>query len=90
MTRNSTAIPCTRISAACLLFLALAASASAEVVINEIMYRPVAEGALENPAQEFIELHNTDPENAVNLAGWRFAMGVNYLFDPAAAIPAGG
>ncbi|MFP6873885.1 MAG: lamin tail domain-containing protein [Verrucomicrobiales bacterium] len=90
MARNSTAIPCARISAACLLFPALAAPLSAEVVINEIMYRPAATGSLENPAQEFIELHNTDPDNPVSLAGWRFTKGINYLFAPTAGIPADG
>jgi hypothetical protein len=90
MTRHSTRILRARIIADCLLFLALIPAVTAEVVINEIMYRPVAPGLLENPAQEFIELYNTDPENAVSVAGWRFTKGVNYLFEQPAIIPAGG
>jgi len=43
-----------------------AASASGQVVINEIMYHP----ASENSREEYIELFNTSPTN-VNLSGWR-------------------
>ena len=78
------------ISIASLFLFALPVTVSAEVVINEIMYRPLSGNALENPAQEFIELYNTDPENPVSLTGWRFTKGVNFQFDPEAVIAPGG
>lgn len=89
MFRTSTRIFRALTSTAFLFLLALPATISAEVVINEIMYRPVA-GSTENPAQEFIELYNTDPENPVSLAGWRFTKGVNFQFDAQAVIAPGG
>ncbi|MCP4848469.1 MAG: hypothetical protein GY899_11040 [Verrucomicrobiaceae bacterium] len=78
------------ISIAPLFLSALPTTVSAEVVINEIMYRPTSGNSPENPAQEFIELLNTDPENTVSLAGWRFTKGVNYQFSPEAVIAPSG
>ena len=77
------------ISTTALFLLALPVTVSGEVVINEIMYRPT-DGGTENPAHEFIELHNTDPDNPVSLEGWRFTKGVNFEFGPQAVIAPGG
>ncbi|HEV7868064.1 MAG TPA: CotH kinase family protein, partial [Chthoniobacteraceae bacterium] len=68
--------------------LALSSSrARAEVVINEILYRPGT--ALPEPTNlEFIELTNTGPD-PVSLAGWRFTKGVSFTF-PAVTLPSGG
>ncbi|HUF63630.1 MAG TPA: lamin tail domain-containing protein, partial [Verrucomicrobiales bacterium] len=64
----------------------------AEVVINEIYSYPRTDvigrlGPFENPALEFIELHNAERQ-PVNLAGWRLTGGVDYTFG-AAVIGAG-
>ncbi len=68
--------------------LALAASAQAGVVINEIMYRP--DTAYPEPvAAEFLEIHNTDA-TAVDISGWAFRSGVSFTFPAATVIPAGG
>ena len=85
------------ISPARLLFalaLALAAfpSARADVVINEIMYRPGTTTPTftgENAAREFIELHNPAAA-AVDISGWALTSGVGYTFPAATAIPGGG
>lgn len=60
------------------------ASYVGQVVINEIMYHP----ASENPAEEYIELHNPSAA-AVNLTGWQLTRGVDYTFG-ALTLPAGG
>ncbi|MCX5639096.1 MAG: lamin tail domain-containing protein, partial [Planctomycetota bacterium] len=50
------------------------------IVINEIMYHPYhALNTPENMGQEYIELWNRGIE-AVNLKGWRFVDGVDYVF----------
>jgi hypothetical protein len=54
------------------------------VVINEIMYHP----ASENPREEYIELFNQGAA-PVNLNGWRFSDGVDFVF-PNVTIAAGG
>ena len=46
-----------------------------DIVINEIMYRPVSG---END-DEYVELYNKGT-TAVNLAGWRFVAGIDYTF----------
>lgn len=62
----------------------------AEVVINELMYHPRhANNTPEPQSEEFIELHNTDPVNAVDLSGWSFSSGLNFEF-PVVSIPGGG
>jgi hypothetical protein len=55
-------------------------SAPVAVIINEIMYHPYhALNTPENMGQEYIELYNKG--NApVNLSGWRFSDGVDYVF----------
>ncbi|HVR73480.1 MAG TPA: lamin tail domain-containing protein, partial [Planctomycetota bacterium] len=57
----------------------------AQVVINEIHYHPRA-GAEED---EFIELHNAG-SSAVDLTGWSFGRGIDFVFPAGASIPAGG
>lgn len=68
--------------------LALAFSlhaASAQVVINEIMFDP----ADNTKPTEFIELHNAGT-SAVNIGLWRFEDAVDCIFPAGASIPAGG
>ncbi len=55
------------------------------VVINEIMYHPSSENALE----EYIELRNLAGTN-VNLTGWTITKGVEFTFSTNTAIAAGG
>src|SRR5688572_31823480 len=57
------------------------------VIINEIMYHPP--GVPEETALEWIELHNTSTTN-VNLSGWRFTKGINYVVPNGMVIPPGG
>jgi hypothetical protein len=76
-------LPVTILLAACI----SCAVAPAAVVINEILYRPA--GTPENPALEFVELHNTGPA-PVNLANWKLDKGVNFTFAAGTSIPVGG
>jgi len=46
-----------------------------DIVINEIMYRPVT---VEND-DEYVELYNQGA-SAVNLSGWRFVAGIDFTF----------
>ena len=56
-------------------FLTLTCALPAQVVINEIMYRP-GTGFPENTRLEFIELHN--PTGApVNVSGWAITSGAS-------------
>ena len=74
----------------CLLAVCFLASArlDAQVVINEIMYRP-GSGYPENTGREFIELHN--PTGAtVNLAGWAATSGFDFTFPAGTTIAPGG
>ena len=57
-----------------LLFFALALLADADLVINEIMYRP-GTAFPENTGLEFIELYNPDGV-AVDVGGWALTSGV--------------
>ena len=76
---------------AALTILALAASpmpGRAQVVINEIMYRP-GTAFPENTALEFIELHN--PTGAqVDIGGWALTSGTAFTFPANTMIAAGG
>jgi hypothetical protein len=55
-------------------------SAPVAVIISEIMYHPYhASNAPENTGLEYIELYNKGSE-PVNLAGWRFTNGVEFIF----------
>src|SRR5437762_11653251 len=56
--------------------------AGADVIINEIMYRPSSR----NPLEEYVELFNSGPA-VVDLQGWHFTRGINFEF-PAVSIPA--
>ena len=57
------------------------------IVISEIMYHPGhALNTPENLKQEWIELFNRGTQT-VNLTGWRFSEGVEFVF-PAASIGA--
>src|SRR2546423_8796214 len=71
----------------CLLFTAALSAFSQDIIINEIMYHPLAEGA--GTVEEWIELYNHGPTN-VNLNGWAFTAGVNFRFGNNVTIPAGG
>ena len=70
------------------LFLALTCAARAQVVINEIMYRPGTTFP-ENTALEFIELHNPTVV-AVDMSGWAITSGVSFTMPAGTTIPAGG
>jgi hypothetical protein len=65
--------------------LGTARPTNAQVVINEIMYHPASENVLE----EYIELHNRAGTN-VNVSGWRFSNGVEFIFPANTVIPANG
>ena len=68
-----------------------------DVVINEIMYNPVAGGSYDNDDYEYIELYNRtgstvdlqewDPVE-LEYVPWRFTRGIHYSFPPGASIPA--
>ena len=62
--------------------------AFAQVVLNEIMYRP-GTGYPEITGLEFIEIHNPTAQ-AVDLSGWALTSGVSFVFPGGAVIPAGG
>lgn len=70
-------------------FLAVALLAAsyvrAQVVINEIMYRP-APAIPENPAAEWVELHNSGNQT-VDLSGWKLSKAVQFTFTNVALAP---
>ena len=68
--------------------LSVLAPLRAQVVVNEIMYRP-GSAFPENVGLEFIELHNTTAL-AVDVGGWALTSGVDFTFPAGASIPAGG
>jgi hypothetical protein len=68
--------------------LAIAAPLAAAPVINEIMYRPGSTYP-ENPADEFIEIHNPDSTPA-DLSGWAITRGVDFIFPAGTTLPVGG
>ena len=57
-------------------------NSAASVIINEIMYHPSSEDVRE----EYIELSNVGATN-VNLAGWRFAQGIQFTFPSVSIAP---
>ena len=65
--------------------LLLTASASADVVINEIMYHPQSELTTE----EYIEFYNTGA-SPVDVSGWKITSGVQFTFPASTSISAGG
>jgi hypothetical protein len=56
-----------------------------DVVINEIMYKPITD----NPDDEYIELYNSSA-NAVDLSGWQFSDGIDFSFSQGVSIPSHG
>ena len=68
---------------ASLYWLAICATASGEIVINEVHYQPD-----DDLATEFIEIHNSGVA-AVELEGWQLAEAVSFAF-PQGEIAAGG
>jgi hypothetical protein len=52
-----------------------------DIVINEIMYRPVT--SLDD--DEYVELYNKGT-NTISLAGWKFIAGISYMFPTNAAL----
>lgn len=81
-----------------LLWLALAASAPAQIVLSEIHYHPVEEPAfntdgtpflqLTNDLHEFVEIQNIGA-SPVSLADWKLAGGISYTFPTNTTIAAG-
>ena len=73
-----------------ILFYAVSVQADPhDVVINEIMYHPGHEiNTPENTAEEYIELYNSGIY-PVNLSGWWFDSGINFLFPDNTTIGAG-
>lgn len=67
------------------LLFATTLAARGDVVINELHFHPLSE----NPAEEFIELHNTGVTPAA-VGGWQFTSGVAFTLPPGTTIPAGG
>ncbi|HMO65522.1 MAG TPA: lamin tail domain-containing protein, partial [Verrucomicrobiota bacterium] len=76
-----------------------AAARVGPVIFNEIHYQPMtllASGPTEQPAEEFLELHNLsaapvplfDPAAPTNT--WRVSAGVDFTFPPGVTLPAGG
>jgi len=59
-------------------FLALISTASAEVIISEIMYAPTEE--LGGTYAEWLEIYNPDSES-VNLTGWKIADPTNHSIE---------
>jgi len=60
-------------------------SAFSSVVINEIHYN----GESNTAVNEFVELHNTGSDS-INISGWSFSDGVDFMFPPGSEIVAGG
>ena len=81
-------LPSRTLKRAAVAALACSVFAHADVVINEIMYRP-GTGFPEPMGGEFVEIHNTGLA-AVDISGWSFRSGISYTFPAATSIPAGG
>ena len=56
-----------------------------DVVINEIMYSPISG----DDNAQYVELYNKGA-NAINVGGWRFTSGIDYLIPTNTVIPASG
>jgi hypothetical protein len=70
-----------RFALACLLASFFAGPRLAGIVITEIQYHPPAadEAALGGRNLEWIEIYNDDP-TVVNLSGWHFSNGIDFVF----------
>jgi hypothetical protein len=55
-----------------------------DVVVNELFYH-----AINDSAEQWIELYNKGA-TAVDLSGWKFSQGIDYLFPQGTSLPAGG
>ena len=87
MTRNVLRV----IGCAIVVWMALASSTLAQVVINEVHYRPAAAAVLagEDPARlEFVELYNSGA-NVVDLSGWTIAPAVHFTFPAGTSLAPG-
>ncbi|MBI4605405.1 MAG: lamin tail domain-containing protein [Planctomycetes bacterium] len=60
-------------------------SVERDVVLNEVMYHPMG-GGLDG---EYVELHNVGSRN-VDVSGWRFSEGIDFVLPPGTRIPPGG
>ncbi len=60
-------------------------AASADVIINEIMYNPVSG----NEADEYLELHNTTSAD-IDIGSWVFTAGIGNLIPSGTILPAYG
>jgi len=56
-----------------------------DIVINEIMYHPISD----EDDDEFVEVHNRSG-SAVDLSGWRFGNGIDFVFPAQTSIASGG
>ncbi|MGV3774792.1 MAG: lamin tail domain-containing protein, partial [Verrucomicrobiales bacterium] len=56
-----------------------------DIVINEIMYQPITR----EDADQYVELYNRS-SSPIDLSGWSFISGIDYIFPSGASIPAGG
>ncbi|MBU0705423.1 MAG: CotH kinase family protein, partial [Chloroflexi bacterium] len=63
----------------------LSAQADPQIVINELQYHPFSD----DHGEEYVELYNPGAA-AVDLSGWRFSDGIDYLFPAGLSISAGG
>lgn len=57
---------------------------SGAIVINEIMYHPTSE----NDDDEYVEIYNRS-DSTVDLTGWEFNKGINYIFEDGQTLGAG-
>lgn len=71
-----------KVLARAILLALICCSASARVVINEVLYN--APDDLDD--LEYIELHNAS-DRAADLSGWSFTKGIKFQFKPGASIP---
>ncbi len=64
-----------------------------DVVVNEIMYHPVKDPDAVDlqhcVADEFLEIFNRGPA-AIDISGWRFTDGIDFVMPPGTSLPAGG
>src|SRR2546426_497892 len=66
------------------LFLCATPARAADIILNEIMYHPQSG----NDFEEYVELYNRGT-NMVNLNGWRFTRGIEYVFSSVTLAPGG-
>ena len=62
-------------------------SEAEEIIITEIMYNPPEAG---QDSLEFLELYNVNPSSSVNLSGYYFSDGVEYVFPAGTSIASEG